>query len=140
MVERNTLEQVSVPSLTLSTSVAKSNSSFPSFRGIIPGEELRRQITALGADVVELPGQESVTYRVFDFFVEIIPRKRRLTLLLNLDFEEAVDPSRRAQDASQRAFVINAQESGGVLITVQQPEHVTDAMHIVQQAYERVSE
>lgn len=30
---------------------------------------------------VELPNDRSVIYRVFDFFVEIIPGKQRLSLL-----------------------------------------------------------
>jgi hypothetical protein len=57
-------------------------------------------------------------YRVYDFFVEIIPRQHRLTFLLNLAFEDCNDPSGKARNATEGAFVINAAESGGVLYTV----------------------
>src|SRR5437868_2602725 len=75
-------------------------------------DALRQQILALGADVIELCGAKSVTYRVFDFFVEVMPRKRRLLLLLNLDFENCDDPSGIASDATEWAFITNASEDG----------------------------
>jgi uncharacterized protein with ParB-like and HNH nuclease domain/predicted transport protein len=103
-------------------------------------DELNRQILSLGDDIVELAGLNTVTYRVFEFFVEIIPRKRRLALVLNLDFEETDDPSQRATDAAERAFVTHATESGGVLFMVDQTEDIEPAMHLVRQAYEKVSE
>jgi predicted transport protein len=70
--------------------------------------------------------------------VELIPRKNRLALLLNLDFDECDDPSGRARDATENAFIINASEDGGVLFRVRGKED-SDAMHLVTQAYERVS-
>jgi predicted transport protein len=103
-------------------------------------EELRKQILALGDDVIELPGKYTVTYRVAEFFVEIIPRKRRLALILNLDIEECDDPTQRARDATEQAFIIHATQTGGVLYRVEEPEHVAAAMHLVRQAYEKVSE
>jgi uncharacterized protein with ParB-like and HNH nuclease domain/predicted transport protein len=103
-------------------------------------DELRNQIKFLGEDIIELPGANTVTYRVYEFFVEIIPRRRRLVLILNLDFEEAVDPSQRAIDAAERAFVVHATESGGVLFRVEEPGHIAQAIDLVRQAYAKVSE
>lgn len=104
---------------------------------------LRPQLLALGDDVIELCGPQSVTYRVFDFFLEVIPRKRqtrRLSLLLNLDFEECEDPTQRAIDTSEYAFITHASESGGVLFNLDDAAQVAAAMHLVRQAYEKVSE
>jgi uncharacterized protein with ParB-like and HNH nuclease domain/predicted transport protein len=101
---------------------------------------LRVQVLALGDDVVELYGQRSVTYRVYDFFVEIIPRKRRLLLMLNLDYEDCDDPTGRAVDATEYAFVVYASENGGVLFSVEESDHVVAALHLIRQAYERVAE
>jgi predicted transport protein len=103
-------------------------------------DELRKQVCALGADIIELPGPNTVTYRVFDFFVEVIPRRRYLTLNLNLDFEEADDPTERAIDATERAFIVHATETGGVLFRVRETKHIAPAMHLVRQAYENASE
>jgi predicted transport protein len=90
--------------------------------------------------VIELCGAKSVTYRVYDFFVEIIPRKRRLSLILNLDFDECDDPTRRAADATEYAFIIHASESGGVLFNLKDTSDVQAAMYVVRQAYEGVSQ
>lgn len=103
-------------------------------------EALRPHIQALGADVVELPNDRSVIYRVFDFVVEIIPRKQRLSLLLNLDFADCEDPSGKARDATEFAFIIGATEAGGVLYTLESEEDVPAAINVVRQAYERVTE
>lgn len=103
-------------------------------------DELRKQICALGTDIIELPGPNTVTYRVFDFFVEIIPRRRYLTLNLNLDFEEADDPTGRAIDATEQAFIVHATELGGVLFRVREAGHVAPALHLIRQAYEKASE
>lgn len=103
-------------------------------------ETLRPQIQALGADVVELPNDRSVIYRVFDFFVEIIPRKQRLSLLLNLDFADSEDSSGKARDATEYAFIIGATEAGGVLYNLESQDDVPAAINVVRQAYERVTE
>lgn len=101
---------------------------------------LRDQVRILGEDVVELSGANSVVYRVYDFFVEVIPRKRRLLLILNLDFDECDDPTQNAGDATENAFIVNASENGGVTFSVYGPEDVAPAMHVIRQAYAGVSE
>ena len=101
---------------------------------------LRPQILTLGEDVIELCGAKSITYRVYDFFVEVIPRRRRLLLILNLDYEECDDPTQRASDATKQAFIIHASESGGVLFSLENEIHIKPAMHLLRQAYEKVSE
>ena len=103
-------------------------------------DAIQPQIQALGSDVVELPNDRSVIYRVFDFFVEIIPRKQRLILLLNLDFAECEDSSDKSEDATQYAFIIGAMESGGVIYTLESLGDIPAAINVVRQAYERVTE
>lgn len=98
------------------------------------------QIQALGSDVVELPNARSIVYRVFDFFVEIIPRKQRLSLLLNLDFAEFEDSSGKARDATEFAFIVGAAEKGGVLYNLESLDDVPMAISAIRQAYERVTE
>jgi uncharacterized protein with ParB-like and HNH nuclease domain/predicted transport protein len=100
-------------------------------------ETLRPQIHALGADVVELPNDRSVIYRVFDFFVEIIPRKQRLSLLLNIDFADCEDPSENVRDATEYAFIIGATEMGGVMFNLESEKDVPKAIGLIRQAYDR---
>ncbi len=103
-------------------------------------EVLRSHILRIGDDVIELYGAKSVTYRVYDFFLEVIPRKRRLALLLNLDYDECDDPSQRAVDATEYAFIMYASETGGVLFNLDEPTQIESALHLVRQAYEKVSD
>ena len=85
-------------------------------------------------------GAKSVVYRVFDHFVEILPRAKYILLLANIDFDEIDDPSGIARDSSDRAFVTNARKSGGVLFSLKKTSQLMAAMQVVQQAYERVTE
>lgn len=103
-------------------------------------DAIRPHLLALGDDVVELCGAKSVVYRVFDHFLEVLPRSRRILLLANMDFDDIDDPSGQARDASDYAFIANASESGDVLFSLQDTTQMQAAMHVVQQAYERVTE
>jgi predicted transport protein len=94
-------------------------------------DAMRTEIISIGADVVEIFRAKSVTYRVFDYFVEVIPRKQHLTLLFNIDFEECDDPSQLARDASNKVFIINPSEKGGVIPQLWSQEDFPAALHIV---------
>ncbi|MCX7421587.1 MAG: DUF262 and DUF1524 domain-containing protein [Planctomycetia bacterium] len=103
-------------------------------------DKLRAKILELGQDVVELFGSKTATYRVYDFFVEVLPRRHRLLLLLNLDFPECNDPSGIAADATDTAWISNASESGGVVCSVRQESEIPAAMNLIRQAYENTAE
>lgn len=103
-------------------------------------DAIRPQLLALGEDVVELCGAKSVVYRVFDHFLEILPRRRRILLVVNVDFDDIDNPSGQAEDASDYAFIANATESGGTLFAVRDEAQLPAAMHLVRQAYDRVTE
>jgi uncharacterized protein with ParB-like and HNH nuclease domain/predicted transport protein len=103
-------------------------------------ERLRPEILAIGPDIVELCNAKSMPYRVFDFFVEIIPRRYSLTLLLNLDFADCIDQNARIRDASEYAFIVNATEKGGVIYGVEHDEHLLPALAVIRQSFARVSE
>ena len=103
-------------------------------------EALRPGILELGTDVVELFGERGVVYRVFDFFVEVIPRKRHLSLLLNLDFEACAEPSEHLWDATLNSFIPNATEDGGVGFELWVAEDIPEALRYVRQAYEGIND
>jgi predicted transport protein len=77
---------------------------------------------------------------VFDHFLEILPRTKYIPLLANIDFDETDDPSGLARDASDWAFITNASESGDVLFSLKDDSQIPAAIHVVLQAYERVTE
>jgi predicted transport protein len=81
-----------------------------------------------------------VTYRVYDFFIEVLPRKHRLLLLLNLDFADCKDPSGLASDATDNAWISNASETGGVTFSLREAGEIPAALNLIRQAYENVAE
>ena len=101
---------------------------------------LRPKIMELGTDVVELFGEKSVVYRVFDFFLEILPRKHYLTLLLNLSIDECGEPTEDLWDTTKYAFTVNATEDGGVGYALGEIKDIPKAMQLVQLAYNKMND
>jgi predicted transport protein len=117
---------------------AKTLAMEPAMRKLF--EALRPKILELGPDVVELFAEKSVVYRVFDFFLEILPRKQYLTLLLNLDFDECDVPHDELWDTTKYSYVANATEEGGVGFGLAEIKDIPSAMHYVQLAYNKVND
>jgi len=102
-------------------------------------DAIRPHLLALGDDVVELCGAKSIVYRVFDHFLEVLPRSRRVLLIANIDYDEIDDTSGLARNTSDYAFVTNASEVGGVIILLKEIGQIRAVMHIVRQAYDQVA-
>jgi predicted transport protein len=77
-----------------------------------------------------------VSYHGPAFFLEVLPRKTRLTLLLPLDFNEVDDPSEAAEDASEHKFFVNAEYEGGVYFPIWVPDDIEKALPAIRQARE----
>jgi predicted transport protein len=96
---------------------------------------LRERIREIYPDVIELAEPKSVSYHCPAFFLEVLPRARRLNLLLALDFGEIEDEHEIAQDATEWKFFFHAQHEGGVLVHVREEEDIEKAMPIIRQAH-----
>ena len=97
---------------------------------------LRERIRAPDADIIELAEQRSVSYHGPAFFLEVLPRKNKIGLLLALDFNEVEDPSDMAEDASQWKFIVNALYEGGVYVSVENEGDVEKVLPMIHQARE----
>jgi uncharacterized protein with ParB-like and HNH nuclease domain/predicted transport protein len=97
---------------------------------------LRERIRILHPDIIELAEQRSVSYHGPAFFLEVLPRKNRIGLLLPLDFNEIEDPSDVAEDTSQWKFIVNAVYEGGVYIGVQTEADIDKALPMIRLARE----
>ena len=97
-------------------------------------ERFRVRVQELDDAIVEIAERSSVSYHGPEFFLEILPRKHGLNLLLAIDFNEIEDPTGLAQDATQWKFFVNAQHEGGVSLYVGD-EAIDIAMPIVRQAF-----
>jgi predicted transport protein len=98
-------------------------------------DERRTHVLALDSDILELAEPNSVSYHGPAFFLEVLPRRYSLTLLLALDFNEIDDPSGIAHDATQWKFFIHARHEGGVRLRVDNPVAIEDALPLIRQAY-----
>ena len=99
-------------------------------------EVLRPEVKSLDGGVIEMAEKRSVSYHAADFFMEVLPRKRRILLLLNLDFNECDDPAGIAGDAQDYKFFFYAKHAGGVYCPLTEPEGLPEVMHLVRQAHQ----
>ena len=97
--------------------------------------QLRAKVIEIDTDIIELAEPHSVSYHGPEFFLEVLPRKNFLSLLLALDFNEVEDPRGIAKDASQRTFFIYAQYDGDVYIHVWNADDIERALPIIRQAH-----
>jgi predicted transport protein len=97
-------------------------------------EELRAHVMSLDSEVVELAEPNSISYHGPAFFLEVLPRAHKLTLLLALDFNELDDPSGLARDATENKFFVHARHEGGVSMSIYDSDAVAGALPIIRQA------
>ncbi len=97
-------------------------------------EQLRPCVKELDAEVLELAEKKSISYHAPGFFLEVLPRKHKLLLLLPLDYNEVFDPTGAATDASEWKFLFYANYEGGVTISIREPADIANALPIIRQS------
>jgi predicted transport protein len=97
--------------------------------------KLSPRIHAIDPTILELAESKSVSYHATGFFLEVLPRKHRLNLLLPLDHGEVNDPHGLASDATEWKFLFYAKYEGGVFLKIQDEQDIDYAMPIIRQAY-----
>lgn len=106
-------------------------------------ESLRMEVLDLGPGVVEIPEQKSVTYHGPRYFLEVLPRKGSLVLLLPLPFDDTGDPKGVTTDLREKAFIAGARcknESETLYrVLSNDTETIRAAMYFVERAYRATS-
>jgi uncharacterized protein with ParB-like and HNH nuclease domain/predicted transport protein len=95
---------------------------------------LQKEIRELVPNVIELAEHKSVSYHAPTFFLEVLPRKRRLVLLFPLEHNEVDDPNEVTRDESDRVFFFYASYEGGVSVRIHKPEDIRTAIPIIRQS------
>ena len=96
---------------------------------------VREEVLGLG-NVIEVAEYRSVSYHHFSkFFLEIIPRKGYLALVLPLDFSEVDAEEGLVSDATAWKFIPNSNYDGGIIIDLWEKQRFELAMPIIRQAY-----
>jgi predicted transport protein len=98
-------------------------------------EALRSRVMSLDSDMLELAEPNSISYHGPAFFLEVLPRAHKLTLLLALDFNEVDDPSGLAKDATEKKFFVHARHEGGVSMSIWDVEAIENAIPLIRQAH-----
>lgn len=100
-------------------------------------DAIRAAVAALDASVIEVPRAKTVSYHAGDgdFFVELLPRRRRVLVLLNLELGECEFRDERVRDATDYRWVASAANTGGAFYDLTSVSQVEAAMKVVRQAY-----
>lgn len=98
-------------------------------------EALRARIRGIDGEIMEMAETKSISYHGHDFFLEVLPRARKVTLLLAMNFDEVDDPSGIAQDATEKKFIVHARYEGGVSINVSSVDMIDSVMPLIRHAY-----
>jgi predicted transport protein len=101
-------------------------------------ETLSAGIRTLDAEVTEMAEGKSVSYHCPYFFLEVLPRKNRLTLLLPINYSDLQDAPSIAADATEWQFIVHAKHSGGVLLRIKTLEDIEAALPLIRQAHAAV--
>lgn len=98
-------------------------------------EALRGRIREIDSEIMEMAETKSVSYHGPEFFLEVLPRTHKVTLLLAMNFDEVDDPSGIAEDATEKKFIVHARHEGGVSINVSSIDMIDAVMPLIRQAY-----
>ncbi len=90
---------------------------------------------ALDSRIVEVAEGSSVSYHAPDFFMEVLPRKYGLMLLLSPEVNEIEDHHGVAMDATQWKYFRGSRYKGGVAVNVGASDDLDHAMALVRQAF-----
>ena len=96
-------------------------------------EELRKRILNLDTLVVEELKKRYIAYKTTTNFVDIVPRKSRLLLVLNIGFEEINDPKGLCRDVSN----VGHWGNGDVEVGLSSFSQIDDVMFLVRQAFNK---
>lgn len=101
-------------------------------------EHLRSHIQSIDPKIIEVVRSNSIAYYADDgdYFLEVLPRKRKLTLLLNLTLGECTYHDEYLADATEYKFIVNAKHEGGVFYRYKAVNQTDGAIRLVRQAYE----
>lgn len=96
---------------------------------------LQKKILNAFPDCIEMAEKKSISYHDHDFFLEIIPRKNYLTLLVALDYNEAADEEGYVVDTADFKFIPNSNYEAGVMLYLEAEDDIDWALDYITQAH-----
>ncbi len=101
-------------------------------------ELLRPQILALNPGIIEVPESASISYHAADsdFFLEVLPRKHRLLILLNLELNECGYRDDELSDTGDKKFFVNAANTAATAYRFKSAAQMDGLIKLARQAHE----
>jgi uncharacterized protein with ParB-like and HNH nuclease domain/predicted transport protein len=99
-------------------------------------ESLRTRILNIDASVTEEIRSRYIAFKTTTNFVDVIPRRNRLKLTMNLDLYELDDPQGICWAHDSRAYEGN----GGAAFEVRSPDGLDYAMYLIHQSFDKHAE
>ena len=99
---------------------------------------LSERVKEIDPGIFELAENRSVSYHNPQFFLEVLPRKDRLLLLLAIDFNEVQDDTEFIHNSDEWKFFVSAAYSGGSYCNVSSEIHINEALPFIRVAYSHV--
>ena len=94
-------------------------------------ELFRRRVIALDPAVTEEVLKYYIAYKTTTNFVDVVPQKSRLLLMLNMAFDEIQDPKRLCRDVTG----IGRWGNGDIEVRLSSPAQLDDVMDLVRQSF-----
>jgi len=99
-------------------------------------ESLQLEIFNLNDQIIELAEHKSISYHSDQgFFLEVLPRKYSLTLILSLEYNEVSNHRPYIHDSNEWKFIINANYAGGIIIELFSIESIQEIIPDLRNAY-----
>lgn len=98
-------------------------------------EILRVKIQSIDPNAIEMAERRSVSYHGPTFFLEVLPRKNRILLLLALEFNEIEDSTGLIQDTSDWKFFTNAAYDTSVVVIAYDETNIDNAIPFIRKAH-----
>lgn len=96
-------------------------------------EALDKRILNISSDVKREYTKLYIAYKVETNFVDVIPKKSRLRLVINMKYDEIIDPKGLCSDLSNKGHWGN----GECLVYYSSIEELDDIMELINQSYEK---
>lgn len=96
-------------------------------------EQLRKRILNLGSSVREEIKKRYIAYKSSTNFVDIVPLKKCLRLILNMAFTEIDDPKKICKDVTN----VGRWGNGDIEITFDSLSQLEDIMYLINQSFEK---
>jgi len=96
-------------------------------------EQLKDKVLAIDPSLIKISyTKKYIAFKAITNFVDVIPYKKKLKLILNFPYEEVIDTTNIARDITN----IGSSGNGDVEITIETWDQIQPAFEIIRQSYE----